>query len=113
MTSDEAKEALAERMNNQEFSKTLYEPEVIEIEDDNGDLPNDQGDDHITYDEIDSSKTVGEEIAHLMVNGKEDKASEEDEVCVGTNLSQFIGHVFSIPDATTAWMKWDAKKSLM
>ena len=34
-----------------------------------------------------------------------------DEVCVGTGLEQFIGHESSTQDATTAWMKWDAKRN--
>ena len=62
------------------------------------------------YDEIDSSKTMDEEIASFMVMDKVDEPSEDDEVCVGTDLAQFIGHEFSIPSATTAWMKWDVKR---
>ena len=72
----------------------------------------DQEGNSIIYDEIDSSKTMDEEIANFMVVGTVDEPVEEDEVCVGTDLAQFIGHEFSIPNATAAWMKWDVKRSL-
>lgn len=100
-------------MNSQEFTSTLHEPEATGVGDDDGDLPNNQEDNPIIYDEIDSSKTMDEETADFMAMGTADEVSEEDEVCVGTNLSQFLGHEFSIPNATAAWMKWDVKRPLM
>ena len=63
----------------------------------------------VGYDETDSSKTLDEEIADLMTRPGVDDPS--DEVCVGTDLEQFIWHEFSAQTATTAWVKWDAKKS--
>jgi hypothetical protein len=99
-------------MNSQEFTDTLHEPEPIGTEDDEEDISHDQEANPIIYDEIDSSKTMDEEIANFMVMDTVDEPSEEDEVCVGTDLSQFIGQEFSIPSATAAWMKWDVKRSL-
>ena len=82
--------------------------------------------------EIDSSITVEEEIADLMAGGAVGRAGdavdqaggaadqaggavedllEEDEVCVGTNLEQYIGYEFSSQTATNAWMKWDTRGS--
>lgn len=80
-------------------------------EDDDSNPLTDEAANSVTYDEIDSSKTVGEEIADLMTGdvGKVSELSEEGEVCIGTDLSQFIGYEFSAPDATTAWMKWEKR----
>jgi hypothetical protein len=63
----------------------------------------------VEYDETDSSKTLDQEIADLMTVPGVDTPS--DEVCVGTDLEQFIGHEFSAQAATNAWMKWDAKST--
>ena len=98
-------------MDSQEFTSTLYDPETVEIEEAE-ELSNDQENNSVICDETDSSKTMEEEIANFMVMGTADEISEEDEVCVGTDLSQFIGHEFSMTNATTAWMKWDARKPL-
>ena len=96
-------------MSSQEFTDTLHEPEPIGTEED---PPDNQEGNHIIYDDIDSSGTMDEEIAGFMVMGLADESSVEDEVCVGTDLSQFIGNEFSIPNATAAWMKWDVKRPL-
>lgn len=86
---------------------TLFAMEPIGTEDD---PIGDQGEGEIIYDDIDSSKTIDEEIVDLMTKNAEDELSEEEEVCIGTDLDQFIGHEFSIPNATDAWMKWDVKR---
>ena len=45
------------------------------------------------HDEIDSSKTLDEAIGDLMaIPGADDPS---DEVCIGTDFKQFIGHEFS------------------
>jgi len=54
--------------------------------------------------------TVEEEIADLMAGGAVDDL-EEDEVCVRTNLEQYIGYEFSSQTTTNSWMKWDTKGS--
>lgn len=95
-------------MSSQEFINTLHEPEPVGEEEEEA-LSNDQGDNSVIYDEIDSSMTMDEEIANFMVTGTAVEPSEGDEVCIGTDLSQFIGHEFSMRNATTAWMNWNIK----
>ena len=109
LTSEEAKKALAERIkNSQEFSNTLFRAEPMGVEGNEVYDDGDQENSIIKYDEIDSSKTLDEEVTDLMTVPGVDDSTEE--VCIGTDLEQFIGHEFSIPAATTAWMKWDAKR---
>jgi hypothetical protein len=99
-------------MSSQEFIDTLSGMEPIGIEeDDENYLPSDQKGDAVIYDEIDSSKTIDEEVIALMTADMEDGVSEDGEVCVGTDLSQFIGHEFTATAATNAWMKWNVKRS--
>ena len=62
-------------------------------------------------DEIDSSRTVGEEVANLMTGSAGEEVSEKGEIFIGSNISQFIGYEFTPRDATATWMKWDAKGS--
>jgi hypothetical protein len=109
LRSESAQKALAERIkNSKEFSNTIYRVEPMGVEGDEVIADEDQEGSTIGYDEIDSSKTLDEEIADLMtVPGKDD---EPEEVCVGTDLEQFVGHQFSAQTATAAWMKWDAKR---
>ena len=108
LTSEGAKKALAERIkNSQDFSDTLFRAEPMGVEDNEAIANGDQEESTVEYDEIDSSKTLDEEIADLMTIPGVGDPSEE--VCVGTDLEQFIGHEFSARAATTAWMKWDAK----
>ena len=54
---------------------------------------------------------MDEEITDLMTIVVADEVSQDGEICVGTNLAQFTGYEFSAPNATTAWMRWDAKGS--
>jgi hypothetical protein len=90
-------------MSSQEFIDTLSGMEPIGIEeDDENYLPSDQKGDAVIYDEIDSSKTIDEEVIALMTADMEDGVSEDGEVCVGTDLSQFIGHEFTATAATNA-----------
>src|ERR1700743_1039612 len=110
LTSESAKKALAERIkNSQAFSMTLSRAEPMGVENDEDSAGGDQEDFAVEHDEIDSSKTLDEAIGDLMAIPGADDLS--DEVCVGTDLEQFIGHEFSARDATTAWMKWDAKRN--
>ena len=109
LTSEGAKKALEERIKNSHiFSNTLFRAEPIGVEDDEVIPHGDQESSTVEIDEIDSSKTSDEEIADLMTTPGVSEKSEE--VCIGTDLEQFIGHEFSIPAATTARMKWDAKR---
>lgn len=108
LTSEKAKAALEERMKSQEFMDTLFGMEPTGTEDD---PETSQDNNVITYDETDSSKTVMEEVADLMNRQAVDELIEDGEVCIGTNLAQFIGHEFTSRNATAAWMKWDAKGS--
>jgi len=111
LISEEAKTAVAKRMKSPEFANTLAGMVPMGTEDDDSNPLSGQGVNSIIYDETDSSKTVGEEITDLMTRGvgTVSELTEEGEVCVGTDLSQFIGYEFSIQGATTAWMKWNAR----
>jgi len=114
LTSEKAKKALLERMkNSKDFTDTLSRTGTIgtEEEEEEEEWVTNNGSKVIEYDEIDSSKTVEEEIADLMAGGAVDDLVEDDEVCVGTNLEQYIGYEFSSQTATNAWMKWDTKGS--
>jgi len=96
-------------MKDQDFVDTLSHPEPIGTEDDEVADNNGSNDNAIQHDEIDSSKTLNEEIADLMALGARDDPSEVDEVCIGTNLGKFVGHEFSSKAATTSWMQWNTK----
>ena len=85
-------------------------PDTIGVEEEEEEVTGDGSEKVIEYDEIDSSKTVEEEITDLMAGGAVDDL-EEDEVCVRTNLEQYIGYEFSSQTTTNSWMKWDTKGS--
>jgi hypothetical protein len=111
LTSEEAKKALSEQMKNSKgFADTLSQLEPIGTEDDDEVTDNHSGG-TVEEDEIDSSKTLSEEIVDLMAAGMADGPSDGDEVCVGTNLEQYIGYEFSSRTATNAWMQWNSKGS--
>jgi len=100
-------------MKNKEFVDTLSQSGPVGTEEDD-EVTEDDEKEVVEYDEIDSSKTVQEEIADFMAKGSVDGQlgeEEEEEVCVGTNLEQYIGHEFSSQAATNAWMKWDTNVS--
>ena len=136
LTSDKAKAALEKRIKDSgDFAKTLSQMEPIGIEGDEEVEDGNQEGTVVNYDEIDSSKTLEEEIADLMTSGGVEEVADpmaidaeeeiadpmttdvvdnpldEDEVCVGTNLEEFVGYEFSTRAATTVWMKWDTKRS--
>jgi hypothetical protein len=94
--------ALVERMKHQEFMDTLQKPEAIGMKDDKGNIPNNQEDNPIICDEIDSFKTLAEAIANFMAVSVADEISEKNGVCVRTDPSQFIEHGLSVQNATTA-----------
>ena len=109
LTSEEAKKALSERMKkSKEFTDTLSRLEPVGTEDD--EVISDVGGMAVEYDEVDSSKTVEEEVVDLMA-AEVDDSSDEGKVCVGTNLEQYIGYEFSSHTATDAWMQWSTKGS--
>lgn len=111
LTSEKAKAALAKRVKNSKaFVNSLSCMEPIGTEEDDEVDGDDEGERTVEYDEIDSSKTL-EEIADLMTTQTADDPSDEGEVCIGTNLEEFIGYEFSTRAATTAWMKWDTMGS--
>jgi len=111
LTSEKAMKALSEWMkNSKDFTDTLSRVGPIGVEEEEEEVTGDGSEKAIEYDEIDSSKTVEEEIADLMAGGAVNDL-EEDEVCVGTNLEQYIGYEFSSQTATNSWMKWDTKGS--
>jgi len=103
-------------MKNKDFTDTLSQSAPVGMEEDDEVT---DGDDEVVveYDEIDSSKTLEEEIADFMAQGTVDGplggplGGDEEEVCVGTNLEQYIGYEFSSQTATNAWMKWDSTES--
>jgi len=96
--------------SSQDFLDTLSQVEPVGTEDDEV-VDEVQENSTVEHDEIDSSKTLGEEIADLMTAPGVGGSSDEGEVCVGTDLEQFIGYEFSVQAATTAWMRWNAKGS--
>ena len=100
-------------MNSKDFTNSLSQLGSLGIEEDEFADGGHEG--VIEYDDIDSSKTVEEEIADFMAKGTVDgslgKDEDEDEVCVGTDLEQYIGYECSSQAATDAWMKWDTKGS--
>lgn len=110
LTSEKAKTALAKRMkDSKDFADTLSQPEPIGTEDDDEIADDDDEHNTIGHDEIDSSKTLDEEIADMVALDVTDGPSDEDEVCVGTNMEQYVGYEFSSQAATTAWMRWNTK----
>ena len=110
LTSESAKTALAEQIkNSQAFFMTLSQAEPMGVENDEDSTGGDQEDFAVEHGEINSSETLDEAIGDLMaIPGADDLL---DEVCVGTDLEQFIGHEFSAQDVTTAWIKCDAKRN--
>jgi len=107
---------LAERVAaSPEFAKTLQRPETIVAEDDE-ELDEDDPMDEVTYDEIDSSKMIDEEVEALILQkprqlpmGEPDAESDHGDVhIVGANVDRYTGHQFSSRGATGWWMDWDA-----
>ena len=94
LTSESAKKALAKQIkNSQAFSMTLSWAEPMGVENDEDVTGGDQENFAVEHDEIDPSKTLDGAIGDLMTIPRADNLS--DEVCVGTDLEQFIGHEFS------------------
>ena len=76
----------------------------------------------VCYDEVDSSKTIGETIADVIGSApadcladiyadKGERLSESDteDRGVGMNLDTYTGHEFPTCGATGQWMNWDSK----
>lgn len=72
----------------------------------------------VGYDEIDSSKTIEEETADLILQGPTNltdqrKARPDDDVhIIGSHVERYTGHFFSSHTATNEWMAWDATSSV-
>lgn len=116
MTSKRARDTLAERTAaSPEFAKNLQRPEIMEAEDDE-ELDEDDPMDEVTYDEIDSSRMIDQEVEalilqkpeHLLI-GKPGAESDHGDVhIVGTHVERYTGLEFSSHAATSWWMEWDA-----
>jgi len=72
--------------------------------------------DAVLYDEIDSSRTIDEQVEALFLQepshlhiGQIDTGSDHNDVhIIGTYVDRYTGHVFSSRTATNEWMEWDA-----
>ena len=84
---------MSEKMRNKDFTDILSQSALVGMEEDN-EVTDGDGEVVVEYDEIDSSKTLQEEIADLMAQGAVNGSlgGDEEEVCVGTNLEQYIGY---------------------
>jgi hypothetical protein len=110
-----ARDTLAERTTaSPEFAKNLSRPETMGAEDDE---ELDEGDptDEVVYDEIDSSRTIDEEVEALILQksghleGEPGAESNHGDVhIVGAHVERYTGYEFSSRTATSWWMAWDA-----
>ena len=74
------------------------------------------GEDAVSYDEIDSSRTINEEVESLILQGpsslpvNQNNAGSDDEDVhvIGTNVDRYTGHRFSSSTVNSEWMEWDA-----
>ena len=106
---------LAERIAaSPEFAKNLQQPETMGKE---GGEELDEGVemDGVVYDEIDSSRTIEEEVAGVILQkagpplSKPDAESDDGDMhVVGAHMERFTGREFSSRGATSLWMEWDA-----
>ena len=113
MTSEQAKTALANRIAaSPEFERSLHRPEITEAEDEESDEADSVDQNAVLYDEIDSSRTLNEEVGALILQGpnnplvnQTDVEPDNDVHIVGSNMERYTGCEFS---ATKEWMEWDA-----
>lgn len=74
------------------------------------------GEDVVPYDEIDSSRTIDEEVealvlqqpSYLLANQADAEPEHDDVHVIGTHVEKYTGHKFSSYVATCEWMEWDA-----
>ena len=89
----------------------------MEIED-NG-MDEDEGEDRaegvVQYDEIDSSRTVDEEVEAFILQettnpsvSQLDAGLDHDVHIIGAHVERYTGHEFPSHTYTTEWMAWDA-----
>jgi hypothetical protein len=72
--------------------------------------------DAVLYDDIDSSRTIDEEVETLILQepshlctGQIDAETDPDDVhIIGTCVERYTGREFSSCAATSEWMEWDA-----
>ena len=70
----------------------------------------------VPYDEIDSSKTINEEVEALILQelshlpmGQINAGPDHDDVhIIGISMDRYTGHQFSSSTVTSEWMEWDA-----
>ena len=118
MTSERARAALTVRIAaSPEFSRSLQRPTTTGIEDEEESSEGDSmGQDAVLYDEVDSSRTIDEEVEALMLQrssllatNQADAESDHDDVCiVGTHVERYTGHVLPSHVVDGEWMEWDA-----
>ena len=118
LTSGQARAALVERIKaSPEFAKSLQRPETMRVEEgEEIDEHDSMSKDAVPYDEIDSSRTIGEEVEALILQEPNhlpmdqiDAGSDHDDVhIIGINVDRYTGHEFSSCTATSGWMEWDA-----
>lgn len=116
LTSEKAKDTLAKRIAaSPEFAKTLQRPETMQAEDDEDELDENDPMDEVTYDEIDSSRMVDEEVEALILQkpghllmGEQGSESDNEDIIVGAHMEKYTGHEFSSRTATNWWVEWDA-----
>lgn len=122
LISEQARTALADRIEaSSEFSKSLQRPETTGVEDEEeSDEDDPMGEDVVLYDEIDSSRSIDEEVETLMlqnpnhtVTNQAGAESDHDDVqIVGTHVERYTGHKFSPHVATGGWIEWDASSHM-
>ncbi len=118
MTSEHARAALQDRIAaSPEFSRSLQCPATTGVEDEEESSEDgSMGQDAVLYDEVDSSRTIDEEVEALMlqrsshlVTDQANAESDHDDVCiVGAHVERYTGHVLPSHAVNGEWMEWDA-----
>src|ERR1700679_1329741 len=124
LTSKEAQQLLLERISTDKiFYESLKGPEKGEEEEDDESSESSSDDEVVSYDGIDSSKTIGAAIADIIkrtpadslarIYADEDSGSlsesDAEDRGTGDNLDMYIGNEFSDLNATKRWMEWNSK----
>ena len=89
------------------------EVEANEIDEDEGE---DGVEGVVRYDEIDSSRTVDEEVGAFIlqetnnpsVSQRDAELDHDDVHIIGTHVERYTGHEFPSHTYTSEWMAWDA-----
>ena len=69
--------------------------------------------DEIGYDEIDSSKTIDEEVEDLVLQKSNNlpthhESAVEDAYIIGAHMERYTGCEFTTHTTTNDWMAWNA-----